>query len=161
MKTTSFNKIFGSGPVGFSVSLLLLYVARWLNLRIDLPPISNNELLLKTIFLVSGLVTLVIIIWSLKSLPVAKRGNRLCTTGAFKYVRHPLYAAFLSVFSFGLAIYLNSYIYILWAVLLHPIWAFLVRPEEKLMIDVFGEAYLDYEKKTGRFVPRLTTKSQR
>lgn len=161
MKTTSFNKIFGSGPVGFSVSLLLLYVARWLNLRIDLPPISNNELLLKTIFLVSGLVTLVIIVWSLKSLPVAKRGNRLCTTGAFKYVRHPLYAAFLSVFSFGLAIYLNSYIYILWAVLLHPIWAFLVRPEEKLMIDVFGEAYLDYEKKTGRFVPRLTTKSQR
>ena len=161
MKTTSFNKFFGSGPVGVLVSLSLLFIARWLNLRIDLPPISNNESLLKTIFLVMGLVTLVIIVWSLKSLPVAKRGNTLCTTGAFKYVRHPLYAAFLTVFSFGLAFYLNSYIYILWAVLLHPIWAYLVRPEEKLMIDVFGEAYLEYEKKTGRFVPRLTTKRRR
>ena len=157
MKTTGFNKFFGSGPVGFLVSLLLLFIARWFDLRIDLPPLSNNEFLLRTIFLVSGLVTFVIIVWSLKSLPVAKRGNKLCTTGAFKYVRHPLYAAFLSVFSFGLAIYLNGYVYILWAVLLHPIWAYLVRPEEKLMIDIFGEAYLEYKKKTGRFVPRLTT----
>lgn len=161
METTGFNKFFGSGPVGFLVSLLLLFSARWLNLQIDLPPLSNNEFLLKTIFLVSGLMTLVIIVWSLKSLPVAKRGNKLCTTGAFRYVRHPLYAAFLTVFSFGLAIYLNSYIYILWAVLLHPIWAYLVRPEEKLMIDIFGEAYLEYEEKTGRFVPRLTTKKRR
>lgn len=143
------------------LSLLLLVIARWLNQRIDLPPLSNNEFLLRTIFLVSVLATLVIVVWSLKSLPVAKRGNTLCTTGAFKYVRHPLYAAFLTVFSFGLAIYLNSYIYILWAVLLHPIWAYLVRPEEKLMIDIFGEAYLEYKKKTGRFVPRLTTKRRR
>ena len=161
MKTTSFNKFFGSGPVGFLVSLLLLFIARWLDLQIDLPPLSNNEFLLKTIFLVSGLVTLFIIIWSLKSLPVAKRGNKLCTTGAFKYVRHPFYAAFLTVFSFGLAIYLNSYIYIVWAVLLHPIWAYLVRPEEQLMIDLFGEAYLEYKKKTGRFVPRLMTNRRR
>jgi len=157
MKKSRFNKFFGSGPVGFSVSLLLLFIARWLNLRIDLPPLSNNEFLLKTIFLVSGLVTLVIIVWSLKSLPAAKRGNKLCTTGAFKYVRHPLYAAFLTVFNFGLAVYLNGYIYILWAVLLHPIWAYLVRPEEELMIEIFGEAYIEYKSKTGRFVPRLMT----
>ncbi|MBT8088609.1 MAG: isoprenylcysteine carboxylmethyltransferase family protein [Gammaproteobacteria bacterium] len=161
MKTTGFNKIFGSGPIGFLLSLLLLFIARWLDLRIDLPRVSENQFLLNTIFLVSVLLTLVIIVWSLKSLPVAKRGNQLCTTGAFKYVRHPLYAAFLTVFSFGLAIYLNSYIYIVWAVLLHPIWAYLIRPEEKLMIDIFGEAYLEYQKKTGRFVPRLTTKRWR
>lgn len=156
MKTTSFNKVFGSGPVGLLISLLLLFIAHWFNQRIDLPPLSSNQFLLKTIFLVSSLVTLVIIVWSLKSLPAADRGNRLCTTGAFKYVRHPLYAAFLSVFNFGLAVYLNSYMYILWAVFLHPMWSYLVRSEEGMMIDVFGETYLTYQKKTGRFLPKLT-----
>ena len=100
-------------------------------------------------------MSLALIIWSVKSLPAAERGNKLCTTGAFKYVRHPLYAAFLSIFDFGLAIYLNSYIFILWAILLHPIWHYIVRYEERLMIDIFKEEYVDYQKKTGQFFPKL------
>lgn len=100
-------------------------------------------------------MTLVIIVWSFRSLPTADRGNKLCTSGAFKYVRHPLYAAFLSVFDFGFAIYLNGYIFVLWAVLLHPIWHYLVKYEERTMIDTFGEAYLEYQERTGRFLPKL------
>jgi protein-S-isoprenylcysteine O-methyltransferase Ste14 len=121
----------------------------------DLPPLSHNQLLLNSVFLVSILMTLVIIVWGVKSLPTADRGNKLCTTGAYKYVRHPLYAAFLSIFDFGLAIYLNSYIFVLWALLLHPVWHYVVRYEERLMVDVFGEEYLEYQKKTGRFLPRM------
>ncbi|MDD5310845.1 MAG: isoprenylcysteine carboxylmethyltransferase family protein [Candidatus Omnitrophica bacterium] len=152
---TRLSKVFGSGPAGLLISLVLLFVANWLNKRIDLPPISNNQLLLNSVFLVSILMTLVLIVWSVKSLPTADRGNKFCTTGAFKYVRHPLYAAFLSIFDFGLAVYLNSYIFVLWAALLHPIWHYVVRYEERLMIGVFGETYLEYQKKTGRFLPRL------
>ena len=109
-KPTNFSKIFGIGPVGLLISLVLLFIAIWVNKQIDLPPLSNNQSLLNSVFFVSCLMTLAIIVWSFKSLPAAERGNKLCTTGAFKYVRHPLYAAFLSVFDFGLAIYLNSYI---------------------------------------------------
>jgi protein-S-isoprenylcysteine O-methyltransferase Ste14 len=156
-KPTNFNKIFGIGPVGLLISLILLFIAIWINKQIDLPPLSNNRFLLNSIFVVSILITLAIIVWSVKSLPAADRGNKLCTSGAFKYVRHPLYAAFLSVFDFGLAIYLNSYIFIFWAVLLHPIWHYLVKYEERSMINIFGEAYLEYQKKTGRFLPKLMT----
>jgi protein-S-isoprenylcysteine O-methyltransferase Ste14 len=156
-KPTNFSRIFGIGPVGLLISLVLLFIAIWINKQIDLPPLSNNQFLLNSIFFVSVLITLAIIVWSVKSLPAADRGNKLCTSGAFKYVRHPLYAAFLSVFDFGLAIYLNSYIFIFWAVLLHPIWHYLVKYEERSMINIFGEAYLEYQKKTGRFLPKLMT----
>ncbi len=155
-KPTNFTKIFGIGPIGLLISLVLLFIAIWINKQIDLPPLSNNQFLLNSIFFVSVLMTLAIIVWSVKSLPAADRGNKLCTSGAFKYFRHPLYAAFLSVFDFGLAIYLNSYIFIFWAMLLHPIWHYLVNYEEEMMIDIFGEAYLEYQKKTGRFLPKLT-----
>ncbi|MFA5165559.1 MAG: isoprenylcysteine carboxylmethyltransferase family protein [Candidatus Omnitrophota bacterium] len=152
---TKLSKIFGSGPAGLLISLVLFCIANWLNKRIDLPSISNSRFLLNSVFFVSILTTLVIIVWGVRSLPTADRGNKLCTTGAYKYVRHPLYAAFLSIFDFGLAIYLNSYIFVLWAVLLHPIWHYVIKYEERLMIDIFGEEYLEYQKKTGRFLPKL------
>jgi protein-S-isoprenylcysteine O-methyltransferase Ste14 len=152
---TKFGKLFGSGPAGLLVSIILLFIAGWLNGQIGLPSLSDNRFLLNSIFAVSIFLTLFIIVWSVRSLPTADRGNKLCTSGAFRYVRHPLYAAFLSVFDFGLAVYLNSYIFILWAVLLHPIWHFLIQNEERLMIDIFGESYLEYQKNTGRFFPRL------
>ncbi|MCE5249907.1 isoprenylcysteine carboxylmethyltransferase family protein [bacterium] len=154
-KLSRFDKLFGSGPAGLLISLVLLFIAGWLDRRFDLPPISESGFLLNSVFAVSCLLTLVVIVWSVKSLPTADRGSRLCTSGAFRYMRHPLYAAFLSVFDFGLAIFLNSYIFVLWAILLHPVWHYVIRYEERLMIDIFGETYIEYEKKTGRFFPRL------
>ncbi len=155
---SDFRKTFGSGPVGVVASLILLFIAFLVNGQLRVPPISDNQALLDTIFIASIVLTLVLIVWSLRSLPAADRGNRLCTSGAFRYVRHPLYAAFLSVFNFGLAIWLNSYIYLAWALLLHPVWHFLVRDEERMMIATFGDAYREYQKRTGRFFPRLIKK---
>ena len=158
MKSTKFAKIFGSGPVGLVISVFLLMVAVWANRRFDLPQISDNQSVLNVIFYISIFFTVVAIIWSFKSLPATDRGNNLCTKGAFKYVSHPLYAAFLTIFDFGLAFYLNGYIFILWAALLHPIWHYLIKYEEQLMINIFGKKYLDYRKQTGRFFPRLIIK---
>ncbi|MDD4879479.1 MAG: hypothetical protein PHR22_03380, partial [Candidatus Omnitrophica bacterium] len=84
---TRLSKIFGSGPFGLLISIILFFVANWLNKRIDLPPLSNNQFLLNSIFFVSILMTLAMIIWSVESLPTTDRGNKLCITGAFKYVR--------------------------------------------------------------------------
>lgn len=149
------SKIFGSGPAGLLISLLLLFIAYRINERIDPAPLSTHRPLLNSVFLVSVLMTLAMIIWSVKSLPAGQRGNKLSTRGAFKYLRHPLYAAFLSIFDFGLAVYLNSYIFILWAVLLHPVWHYVVRYEERLMVEIFGQSYVEYQRSTGRFFPRL------
>jgi protein-S-isoprenylcysteine O-methyltransferase Ste14 len=158
-RTGRFAKIFGSGPIGLAISMFLLLVAVWIDNRIDPRPILNDQLVRSSIFLLSILITVALVVWSVKSLPGRDRGNRLCTDGAFKYVRHPLYAAFLSVFDFGLAVYLNSYVFVLWAVILHPIWHYAIRYEEGLMVEIFGMQYLEYQKKTGRFLPKLSFRS--
>lgn len=155
MKATQFSKIFGCGPVGVTISLILLYLTNLLNRHFAIPPITNNRIILNTIFAVICLITVAMIVWSIKSLPAQDRGNKLCTSGAFRYMRHPLYAAFLSVFDFGLAVFLNSWLFIAWAALLHPIWYFLVSYEEKLMIDIFKDEYERYREKTGRFFPKI------
>lgn len=152
---STFSKIFGSGPAGLLISLVLFFIAYLLDERLDPAPLLESRLILNSVFLVSVPTTLAMIIWSVRSLPAAERGNKLSTRGAFKYVRHPLYAAFLSIFNFGLAVYLNSYIFIVWAILQHPVWHWVVRYEERLMIDLFGQPYVDYLAKTGRFFPRL------
>jgi protein-S-isoprenylcysteine O-methyltransferase Ste14 len=103
-----------------------------------------------------GLIGLVaLVVWSLRSLPPSARGRQLCTQGAFRYVRHPLYAAFLSHFNFALALFLGHPIYLLWAIALHPIWHVLMRSEERLMLRDFGEPYREYAARTGRFIPRF------
>jgi protein-S-isoprenylcysteine O-methyltransferase Ste14 len=66
-----------------------------------------------------------------------------------------LYAVFLSLFNFGFALYLNHWIYVLWAIVLHSLWHVIVRSEELLMVREFGRDYEEYMGETGRFVPRL------
>jgi len=41
--------------------------------------------------------------------------------GPFKYVRHPMNAAWITFVSSGLALYLNFRVYFLWGVALHLI----------------------------------------
>lgn len=150
-----YERFFGAGPRGASISLVLLALAYMLEDSIGLPAITHNDALKHLGFLLATLITLAILIWSLISLPPRERGRQLVTTGAYKYFRHPLYAAFLSGFNLGLALLLNNWIYIGWAILLHPIWHLNVVSEEKMLRRQFGQDYDDYCKTTGRFFPRL------
>jgi protein-S-isoprenylcysteine O-methyltransferase Ste14 len=151
----TYERIFGSGPRGVTISLALFTVAYLLEDRSGLPDITQSENLRHLGFSLASLITVVILIWSLKSLPPDERGQHLVTHGAFKYLRHPLYAAFLTSFDFGLALLLNNWIYLIWAILMHPIWHLNVKTEEAMLKREFGEEYLDYCSVTGRFFPRL------
>lgn len=155
----NFNRIFGSGPIGLLISLILFFLAFYLKNLLNIPKIfANQNLLQLSIFAFLTIVSVIIIIWSLVSLNPKVRGKTLITTGALKYFRHPLYAAFLSFFNFGLAILLNNWIFIIWAFLLHPVWHLLIIKEEKELKNIFPEEYERYCKNTGRFYPRIIIK---
>jgi protein-S-isoprenylcysteine O-methyltransferase Ste14 len=152
----NFNRIFGSGPIGLLISLVLLFFAFYLKDLFDTPKIFiDQDFIRQSIFGLLTIISIAVIIWSLVSLNPKLRGKTLITTGALKYFRHPLYAAFLSFFNFGLAILLNNWIFIIWAIILHPIWHWLVRGEEKALETIFPREYEEYCKKTGRFFPKL------
>jgi len=149
-----YQRIFGVGPLGAIVSLLLLWVA-WLGAgqmpeyAFDIPTAARWAIL--TAGLLAGIS---VIVWSVRSLPVASRGRVLCRGGVFAWVRHPLYAAFLSLINPALAIFLDHPAYLIWAAVLHPLWHAMIGYEEGSMRRRFGVEYLEYAAATGRFFPR-------
>ena len=106
----SYERIFGAGPRGSLISLALLAVAWQLESVVGLPSITASYFARWLVFVLTLIGTVLIVVWSLKSLPPATRGKELVTNGAYRYLRHPLYAAFLSCLNFGLAVLLNNWI---------------------------------------------------
>jgi len=75
-------------------------------------------------------------------------------TGAFRYVRHPLYLASILTY-IGLTVSTMS---IFCFVLLVPIFIFhnyIAGYEERLLEDRFGEEYRSYRRRTGKWFPRI------
>ena len=103
------------------------------------------------------LVVLVIMAFSLfLSSRVVIRGERpseVVSDRAFRYVRHPMYlAAILGYFAAAF-----SSLSLASLTLLVPIFIFynyIATYEERLLEAKFGEKYKEYERKTGKWVPR-------
>ena len=150
------KRIFGSGPKGLLVSVMLFWAAYYLKSLLPIPEIFTDQKYFRiTVFALLTATTIIIFIWSLISLNPKMRGKTLITSGALQYFRHPLYAAFVSFFNFGLAVLLNNWVFIIWALLLHPVWHVLVRDEEEALRRIFPHEYEEYCKRTGRFFPRI------
>jgi protein-S-isoprenylcysteine O-methyltransferase len=151
----TYDRTFGAGPRGLIISLGLFMVAWRLEPVVGLPAIVDSDVVRWTVFGLGILGAVALALWSFKSLPPADRGVNLVTTGAYRYLRHPVYATLLSSFDFGLAVLLNNWIYVIWALALHGVWHWNIRKEEALMLQAFPDQYPEYCRNTGRFLPRL------
>ena len=84
-----------------------------------------------------------------------KENHKLKTTGFYKFVRHPAYTG--SIISFiGMGLSFNN-IFSFFVITIPVVYAFLyrIKVEEKVLIENFGEEYLEYMKKTKRLIPFL------
>ena len=90
---------------------------------------------------------------NLSTFPSPKKKSRLITSGAYNYVRHPIYTG-ISLSAFAWAIERGNPIQLSLAALLTSLLHFKAIHEERLLIEVF-EDYPDYQSKTGRLIPRL------
>jgi protein-S-isoprenylcysteine O-methyltransferase Ste14 len=151
----------GEHPLGDAVQLLLLalflivwvgdsFFLHWSTFLSDRVPHPIRMTLLGL-----TLLTTLALLWKGHWVISEKeRPNHVVATGAFFYVRHPIYLAALlayigttlsslSLFSFGLLI---------------PIFVFynyIANYEEKLLETRFGDAYLEYKGRTGKWLPRV------
>jgi protein-S-isoprenylcysteine O-methyltransferase Ste14 len=108
-----------------------------------------------------GIVGVLLLIWVHRTLGIQwsttlqfKEGHSLITNGPYKYIRHPMYAS-LSLFFVGLSIISSFWpLFVLVAITL-LFFVRIVKREESMMIDQFGEEYRIYMKRTGRFLPRI------
>ena len=155
MPLTNYERLFGAGPRGIVITLATLGIAAAAADRMGPWPVHGKPAIGWAALGVSLVSTLAVAGWALRSLPPADRGKALITNGAFRYFRHPLYASFLTFFDFGLALYVDHWVFIVWAVAQHPIWHWYLLHEERLMRREFGAEYEAYCAQTGRLVPRF------
>jgi len=92
------------------------------------------------------------------SLVVSKEEHQLVTSGPYQWVRHPIYTAYLLNYAAGGLIASN------WVLTFMPVIFFglmiinRIPREEKLMREEFGEDYLALESRTGRLLPKISSK---
>ncbi|HEX2996473.1 MAG TPA: isoprenylcysteine carboxylmethyltransferase family protein [Anaerolineales bacterium] len=107
-----------------------------------------------------GLIALLLFFWVLRSLGqnfstslTISQNQTLVTRGPYRWVRHPMYTSFVLLWIGFLFLSANGFIGLTGIAAF--IWAIVVRTpkEEQMMIDRFGEEYVDYMKQTGRYLP--------
>lgn len=83
-----------------------------------------------------------------------QKGHQLITVGPYSRVRHPMYST-LILFSLSVSLITANLLLILLAISVAIPFFWIARAEEEILIEQFGEEYLEYMKITGRFFPRL------
>ena len=156
MKHEWYKRIFGVGPTGAAISVILLFIFNWFAHIFHQPLIAEDSVILRGAVVLFIALGVGLHFWSLWTLRRWWHKNQLCIHGPFRYFRHPMYSAWITFISLGAALYLNSWFYIFWYILLHFIWHQLVIREEKMMREAFGQDYLEYSANTGRFFPRFS-----
>ncbi|NHK30495.1 MAG: isoprenylcysteine carboxylmethyltransferase family protein [Asgard group archaeon] len=81
--------------------------------------------------------------------------HKLITKGPYKFIRHPMYTAFLIFHSSIFLITGNWFIGIIWIVGLLFIFLIRIRNEEKMLIETFGEVYREYIRTAGILFPSI------
>lgn len=109
---------------------------------------------------VLGIFALILIVWALKTLGNSffaslnlREDHQLIIKGLYRWSRHPLYLLFNLIWICFFLISANVFIGISGIAAYLVIYFGRVPREEKMMEEYFGMDYLDYKKKTKKFLP--------
>ncbi|KKR05314.1 MAG: isoprenylcysteine carboxyl methyltransferase [Candidatus Peregrinibacteria bacterium GW2011_GWC2_39_14] len=104
-------------------------------------------LILGSLFIFLGLSY---VIWTFIFLAKPMFTKKLVTSGPYKYSRHPMYVSiYIVLFGVGFLMSLFQWFLVLFSFI--PLWYLDCKIEEKQMIDLHGEKYVEYKKRVGMF----------
>lgn len=83
-----------------------------------------------------------------------EQGHELATQGPFRFIRHPIYLA-LALNAAGIFLWRPSVVSGLGVVIVYVSGEIRSRAEEQVLVDAFGETYIEYMSRTKRFLPRV------
>ncbi|MEB3757122.1 MAG: hypothetical protein GSR79_09760 [Desulfurococcales archaeon] len=78
--------------------------------------------------------------------------EKLYTEGPYELCRHPFYF-FILLAQFMISLTLASLMGLFVTIALIPAWLFLIKIEERELIEYWGEKYLDYMKSAPTLIP--------
>jgi protein-S-isoprenylcysteine O-methyltransferase Ste14 len=85
--------------------------------------------------------------------------HRLVVAGPYRYVQHPMYTCFLLMFAGFMLMTANCFLGGVGFVVVLIVMLLRTPREERMLAETFGEDYLQYAARTGRFLPRLGSKA--
>jgi len=81
--------------------------------------------------------------------------HNLVTSGIYRYIRHPGYLSDILIF-FGASLAIGNLIsMIVVPVLFIPAYIYRIKTEEKMLIKIFGDSYITYQRTTKRLIPYI------
>lgn len=83
-----------------------------------------------------------------------QKDHVLVTTGPYARTRNPMYTGFIML-SLSMAMMASNLLVLFFAVLVILPFPWIVREEERMLLETFGEEYREYMRRTGRFFPRI------
>jgi protein-S-isoprenylcysteine O-methyltransferase Ste14 len=81
--------------------------------------------------------------------------NRLCTTGIYACIRHPIYGAWITCIVPGTVILMGSILGITVPVFMYAVYRRLIKKEENYLEMKFGSRYREYKSKVGGIFPKV------
>jgi protein-S-isoprenylcysteine O-methyltransferase Ste14 len=84
---------------------------------------------------------------------VLKKNHRLVTGGVYRFVRHPMYSAYLLLFISAFLVSENWVIGVTGSGIILSLMTLRLRLEETLLHERFGLEYINYVQRAGRFLP--------
>lgn len=87
--------------------------------------------------------------------PRMMKEQDLVVSGPYRFVRHPIYTAFILILGSILLISANWLVGLAWIGMTVVEIASRIGYEEDLMVEYFGDNYREYMKRTGRLLPLL------
>ena len=144
------------GPPLVFVGVAFLFAPQWVEFsRIDLP---NG---VRCLGMPIGAAGLALFLWMFRHLGLnvtstsqPRAQATLVTTGPYRWVRHPMYSAALTLIVAASLLTANALMAI-GGLAMFALLAARSRTEERRLVEKFGDAYRAYQGRTGRFVPRL------
>lgn len=149
--------IYGIGPL-YVVLSSLLTTSAYLMERFQLIPVlsfQSSELMLKILSI--GCILVAAILW-INALFVQKidrciLNNQLVMTGAYAWVRNPIYSAIMLIMWAFLAWRGNLVLLLFCPVYPLLMSVLLKHTEEKWLLELYGQTYMDYCKQVNRCIP--------
>lgn len=155
------KKLAGCGPLGGIFAVLILTASICIENKYEIPPLVGSYMLHIFISIMLLCIAIYIFFLSLQSLPFNKHRKNLVTIGPYACVRHPRYSALIFCVYPAIAIFLHSIISLISTPLVYIGFLFATKKEEEELIRVFGQEYIDYQKKIPRLIPRIIKEIKR
>jgi len=119
---------------------------------------------LRWIGAVTGVLSSILMYWTLSSLGknltgtvVTRENATLVTDGPYRWVRHPFYVT-TALVMVSVTLLTANWVIGLGCLVVLAMLAIRTPKEERALVKRFGQPYIDYMDRTGRFFPRITKK---